>query len=66
VSQTASSGRRCHGSWVDWRAALVIVKPETVIRWHRKGFRLFWTWKGRLGRAGRPTISREIRDLIRA
>jgi putative transposase len=51
--------------WVDWRAALVIVKPETVIGWHRKGFRLFWTWKGRLGRAGRPTVSREISDLIR-
>jgi putative transposase len=51
--------------WVDWRAALVIVRPETVIGWHRKGFRLFWTWKGRLGRAGRPTVSREIRDLIR-
>jgi len=31
--------------WSDWRSALVIVKPETVIAWHRKGFRLFWTWK---------------------
>jgi len=31
--------------WSDWRSALVIVKPETVISWHRKGFRLFWTWK---------------------
>jgi hypothetical protein len=51
--------------WVDWCAALVIVKPETVIGWHRKGFRLFWTWKGRLGQVGRPTVSREIRDLIR-
>jgi hypothetical protein len=30
--------------WDDWRTALVIVKPETVIAWHRKGFRLFWTW----------------------
>jgi putative transposase len=43
----------------------MIVKPETVIGWHRQGFHLFWTWKGRLGRAGRPTVSREIRDLIR-
>jgi len=51
--------------WSDWRSALVIVKPETVIAWHRKGFRLFWTWKGRLGKAGRPTVSREIRHLIR-
>ena len=35
------------GVWADWRSALVIVKPETVIAWHRKGFRLFWTWKVR-------------------
>jgi hypothetical protein len=35
--------------WSDWRSAPVIVKPETVIAWHRKGFRLFWTWKIRLG-----------------
>jgi hypothetical protein len=34
-------------SWIGWRAALVIVKPETVIAWHRQGFRLFWTWKSR-------------------
>ncbi|MBM3747398.1 MAG: transposase family protein [Acidobacteria bacterium] len=51
--------------WADWRAALVIVKPETVIAWHRQGFRLFWTWKVRHGQAGRPAISREVRDLIR-
>ena len=30
-----------------WKKALVLVKPETVIAWHRKGFRLFWTWKSR-------------------
>ncbi len=51
--------------WSGWRAALVIVKPETVLGWHRKGFRLFWTWKVRRGRPGRPTVPREIRDLIR-
>jgi putative transposase len=33
--------------WQDWRNALVIVKPETVIDWHRRGFRVFWTWKSR-------------------
>jgi transposase InsO family protein len=44
---------------------LVIVKPETVIGWHRKGFRLFWTWKVRRGRPGRPPVSKEIRQLIR-
>jgi putative transposase len=53
------------GAWADWRSALVIVKPETVIAWHRKGFRLFWTWKIRHGRTGRPTVSHEVRDLIR-
>src|SRR5882762_5051065 len=51
--------------WSDWRSSLVIVKPETVIGWHRKGFRLFWTWKGRLGKPGRPPVSKEIRQLIR-
>jgi hypothetical protein len=52
--------------WPDWRAALVIIKPETVIAWHRKAFRPFWTWKSKRGRPGRPRISREIRELIRA
>ena len=51
--------------WSDWRSALVIVKPETVIAWHRKGFRLFWTWKIRLGQPGRPPVSMETRELIR-
>ncbi|HWJ20316.1 MAG TPA: integrase core domain-containing protein [Geobacterales bacterium] len=51
--------------WRDWRSALAIIKPETVIAWHRAGFRRFWTWKVRRGRPGRPVISREIRDLIR-
>jgi len=37
------------GAWADWRSALLIVKPQTVIAWHRKGFRLFWTWKVRHG-----------------
>jgi len=54
-------------SWIlpNWRDVLIIVKPETVIGWHRKGFRLFWTWKSRRRRGGRPVISREIRELIR-
>ena len=51
--------------WADWRSALVIVKPETVIAWHRKAFRLFWTWKIRRGKPGRPPVPREVRDLIR-
>ncbi len=40
------------------------MKPETVIGWHRKGFRLFWTWKIRRGRPGRPKVSKEVRELI--
>jgi transposase InsO family protein len=50
--------------WPDWQNALIIVKPETVIGWHRKGFKLYWTWKSRK-RGGRPPIDAEIRTLIR-
>jgi putative transposase len=45
----------------NWRAALMIVKPETLIGWHRKGFKLFWRWKSRLGR---PRIPENLRQLI--
>jgi len=51
--------------WSDWRSALAIVQPETVIAWHRRGFGLFWAWKIRRGHAGRPTLLREVRELIR-
>ena len=51
--------------WSDWRTALAIVQPKTVIAWHRRGFRLFWAWKIRRGQPGRPTLPREVRDLIR-
>jgi transposase InsO family protein len=44
--------------------AVTIVRPETVVRWHRAGFRLYWRWKSRL-RGGRPRISLEVRHLIR-
>ena len=44
---------------IDWRQLLTVVKPETLIRWHRKGFRLFWRWKSRArgpsASPGRPT-----------
>ncbi len=50
--------------WAGWRTALVIVEPETVIAWHRRGIRLFWTWKSRR-RTGRPTVPAEVRALIR-
>ncbi len=51
-------------AWSEWRTVLVIVKPDTVIAWHRRGFRLFWTWKSRR-RTGRPTVTQELRALIR-
>ncbi len=41
---------------------MVLVKPATVVRWHRQGFRLYWRWRSR---SGRPSIGREVRDLIR-
>jgi hypothetical protein len=46
------------------REALAIVRPDTVVRWHRAGFRLFWHWKSR-SRPGRPGVPAEIRQLIR-
>ena len=51
--------------WDGWRSSLVIVKPETVVDWHRQGFRLCWRWKSRHRGDGRPAVPREIRDLIR-
>ncbi|HZI49142.1 MAG TPA: hypothetical protein VFD75_15200 [Pyrinomonadaceae bacterium] len=51
--------------WSGWRSAVLIVKPETVIGWHRQGFRWYWTWKIRHGRSGRPCVPKETRHLIR-
>jgi hypothetical protein len=45
-------------------AAITIVRPETIIRWHRTGFRLYWRWKSR-SHGGRPRVPIEIRHLIR-
>ena len=45
-------------------SAVTIVQPETVVRWHREGFRLYWRWKSR-ARGGRPQIPSELRRLIR-
>jgi len=49
--------------WPQVIDAMVLVKPATVVQWHRKGFRLYWRWRSR--RPGRPKIGTEIRDLIR-
>src|SRR5580698_1033790 len=53
--------RQC---WSRWTNVLVLVKPETVVGWHRAGFRLYWRWRSR-PRDGRPKISKEVRTLIR-
>jgi hypothetical protein len=47
----------------DWRSALVVVRPETLVRWHRAGWRSLWRFKSR---PGRPPIPLELRQLIRA
>jgi putative transposase len=51
--------------WGGWRGAIILVQPATVVTWHRQGFRLYWRWKSRGGKLGRPTVEREIRDLVR-
>ncbi len=50
--------------WTGWRTALVIVKRETVVAWHRQSFWLWWAGKSR-GRTGRPTVPADVRTLIR-
>jgi hypothetical protein len=77
ILQQRAPRRRLHLRWIDralfiWLYrryprildALSIVRPETVVRWHRKGFTGYWRWKSR-SPGGRPRIAREVRDLIR-
>lgn len=52
------------GRWPSWREAVVVVSPETVLRWHRAGWRRYWRWRSRSERAGRPRIPEEARALI--
>jgi transposase InsO family protein len=52
--------------WGGWAETLTIVEPDTVVRWHHAGFRLYWNWLSRRGqRSGRPPLPREVRALIR-
>jgi transposase InsO family protein len=50
--------------WSKWKTALIIVKPETVVRWHRNLFKIYWRWKSRK-KSGRPKINKELQQLIR-
>ncbi len=49
--------------WPDWRKASHLMQPDTVVKWHRLGFRLFWRWKSR--KRGRPPVDEEMQKLIR-
>jgi len=52
-------------TWSGWREALIIVKPATVVGWHRKGFKLYWTKLSQHRVGGRPVVSLQVRILIR-
>jgi putative transposase len=51
--------------WDRWTGALILVKPETVVRWHRAGFWLYWRFRSRVSRLGRPKIDAEISEAIK-
>lgn len=51
--------------WPQWKEVLVFVRPDTVVRWHRQGFRKYWTWKSRRRNVGRPSATAEIHALVR-
>ena len=50
--------------WSDWKRSLLVVTPETVVRWHKAGFRHYWRWISSSAPGGRKQISRDLRDLI--
>ena len=50
--------------WSGWRNAVLIVQPDTVVRWHKKAFKLCWTRKSRSGRRGRPSVDPEVKALV--
>ena len=76
VNQAPRKRLRCHWGqrlfwvwlyrlWPECLQTLRVFKPSTLVRWHRKGFRLYWTWKSCCRRGGRPPIAPEVRELIR-
>jgi hypothetical protein len=52
-------------TFAQWREALVLVKPETLLRWHRQGFKLLWTWRSKKQSKPGPRLSRDVVELIR-
>jgi len=48
------------GAWHNWANVLIVVEPDTVVGWQRRGFRLFWRWISRAKKVGRPRIPREV------
>jgi putative transposase len=64
-AQTGSYGYWLYRVWPRALHAMVLVKPATVVQWHRRGFRLYWRWQSRSRQIGRPKTSTEIRQLIR-
>ena len=50
--------------WPNWRKPILIVKPDTVVRWHRKGFRLYWRFRSRSKLVGRPITALDVRTAI--
>lgn len=51
--------------WPAWRSVVEIIQPETVLKWHQQGFKLYWRWLSKPRNGGRPPTDKEIRDLIR-
>ena len=51
-------------AWPDWKSALVVVRPATVLAWHRRGFAWYWTCQSR-PRGGRPQVGADVRRLVR-
>ena len=62
ITRTTRLALMALSRFFDWQAALVIVKPETFVKWHRTAFRIFWKWKSR--RLGRPLLPKNLRGLI--
>jgi putative transposase len=50
--------------WSGWRDALLLVQPDTVVRWHKRAFKLHWRRKSRTGKRGRPALDSDVRELI--